>query len=232
MSIRSELEALSDELIACRACPRLVAWREEVSLRKRASFANEQYWGKPVPSFGDLYARVMLVGLAPAAHGGNRTGRMFTGDRSGDLLIRAMWRAGWANQPQSISKDDGLVLKDAFVTAVVHCAPPSNKPTPQERTRCSHFLEKELLLLEKVRVVIALGSFAFDSLCRVEGVTPRPTFGHGRWVELPRQRWLVGSYHPSQQNTFTGRLTEDMLNTLFAEVVSVVQGSKEPASLL
>ncbi len=224
-------KALHDELVVCRACPRLVAWREEVALRKRASFAGEQYWGKPVPSFGDIQARVVIVGLAPAAHGGNRTGRMFTGDRSGDWLIRAMWRAGWANQPYSISKDDGLVLEDVFVTASVHCAPPANKPTPQERDRCSYFLKRELLLLDKIKVVIALGNFAFDAVCRVEGVVPRPKFSHGKWIELPRQRWMVGSYHPSQQNTFTGRLTEEMLDALFAQVISVVNGHIDPAVL-
>jgi uracil-DNA glycosylase family 4 len=209
------LDDLEAEVVACRACPRLVAWRERVAVEKRAAFRDDEYWARPVPGFGDPRARVVIVGLAPAAHGANRTGRMFTGDRSGDFLYAALCRTGFANQPTSTSRDDGLRLRDAWITAPVRCAPPANKPTPTERDRCRPFLEREIALLGDVRVFIALGQFGYQVLCGVLGVSPRPRFGHGVEVELPGGRWLLGCYHVSQQNTFTGRLTEDMLDDVF-----------------
>jgi uracil-DNA glycosylase family 4 len=210
------LGALTDEIVSCRRCPRLVAWREEVARVKRASFAGEDYWGRPVPSFGDPAARVLVLGLAPAAHGGNRTGRIFTGDRSGDWLFAALWRAGLANQPESVSRDDGLALRSCWVTAAVHCAPPTNRPTPVERDNCLPYLVRELELLADVRVIVCLGGFAWDAALRVLGAPrPKPKFGHG--AELPLERHtLLGCYHVSQQNTFTGRLTEPMLDAVFA----------------
>jgi uracil-DNA glycosylase family 4 len=208
------LSALSDEIVASRACPRLVAWREHVAAEKRAAFRDETYWGRPVPGFGDPAARVLLVGLAPAAHGGNRTGRVFTGDRSGDWVFGGLWRAGFANQATSVSADDGLRLDGAYVAAVVRCAPPANKPTPDERDRCFPYLERELALLTEVRVVIALGQFAYDNSCRLLGVRPRPRFGHGVEVDAGSGRTLLCSYHPSQQNTFTGTLTEAMFDAV------------------
>jgi uracil-DNA glycosylase family 4 len=194
----------------------LVEWRELVAREKRASFRAEEYWGRPVPGFGDPAARMMVVGLAPAAHGGNRTGRVFTGDRSGDWLYAALHRAGYANQPTSVSVDDGLALTDCYVAAVVRCAPPANKPTPAERDTCSPYLRREIDLLPRLRVFVALGSFGYEALCRFFGVRPRPRFGHGLEVELDDGRWIVCSYHPSQQNTFTGVLTEPMFDALFA----------------
>src|SRR4051794_16623648 len=204
-------EQLERDVVACRACPRLVAWREEVALEKRAAYRDDIYWGRPVPGFGDPAASIVIVGLAPAAHGANRTGRMFTGDRSGEWLYRAMWRAGFANQPESVSRDDGLVLHRAWVTAPVRCAPPANKPTPAERDACRPFLLRELELLADVRVAVALGAFGFEQAARLLGAERRPRFAHGAEVELPSGITLIGSYHVSQQNTFTGRLTEDML---------------------
>jgi uracil-DNA glycosylase family 4 len=202
------------EVVECRACPRLVAWREQVAIEKRASFAAEEYWGRPVPGFGDHDARVLVAGLAPAAHGGNRTGRVFTGDRSGDWLFAAMYRAGYANQPTSVAADDGLRLTDAYVAAIVRCAPPANKPTIDERDTCIPYFERELRLLANLRVVVVLGQFAYDNVARILGVRPRPRFGHG--VEVPAgDRTIVCSFHPSQQNTFTGRLTEPMLDRVF-----------------
>jgi len=205
-------------MTSCRACPRLVGWREQVAADKRAAYAGETYWGRPVPGFGDPAARLLILGLAPAAHGGNRTGRVFTGDRSGDWLFGALHRAGYANQATSVSVDDGLRLEDAFVSAAVRCAPPANKPTPAERDRCvATWLMPELELLASVRVVVALGQFAWDVAWRALGTGPRPRFGHGAEAPLgARPEWLVGSYHVSQQNTFTGKLTEPMLDAVFA----------------
>jgi len=214
------LAGLAAEVHACRRCPRLVAWREAAAADPPRRFQGEEYWARPVAGFGDPAARVAIVGLAPAAHGGNRTGRMFTGDRSGDWLYAALHRAGFANQPEAVGRDDGLRLRDAYVTAVVRCAPPANKPTPQERDNCLPYLEQELKLLENARVIVTLGSFAWDGALRAiralggEVPRPRPRFGHG--AEAQAGRWtLLGCYHPSQQNTFTGKLTEAMLDAVF-----------------
>jgi uracil-DNA glycosylase len=208
------LAKLEDEVTACRMCPRLVAWRERVATEKRAAFRDQEYWGRPVPGFGDPAARVCLVGLAPAAHGGNRTGRMFTGDRSGDFLYAALWRTGFANQPTSVSRDDGLALSGAWITAPVRCAPPANKPTPVERDQCRPYLERELALLGDLRVFVPLGQFAYQVLGGVLGLAHRPAFGHGAEVALPDGRTIVCSYHVSQQNTFTGKLTEPMFDAV------------------
>jgi uracil-DNA glycosylase family 4 len=211
------LERVTAEVVDCFACPRLVAWRELVATEKRASFAHEDYWGRPIPGWGDPAARLLVVGLAPAAHGGNRTGRIFTGDRSGDWLFRALWRAGYANQPTSVGRDDGLALKDCYIAAAVRCAPPANKPTPDERDRCLPYLARELALLTEVRVVVVLGQFGYDAVARLLGLRPKPRFGHGVEVALPDGRVIVCSYHPSQQNTFTGTLTEAMFDAVFAK---------------
>ena len=215
------LALLHDDITGCRACPRLVAWREQVAVEKRAAFRSEEYWGRPVPGFGDPRARILVLGLAPAAHGANRTGRIFTGDRSGDWLYRAMHRAGLANQPTSVSVDDGLRLRGAWVTAAVRCAPPDNKPLPDERTQCRPFLQRELALLSALRVVVCLGAFAYEAACGELGVSPRPRFGHGVEVQAPAGLTLVCSYHPSQQNTFTGRLTEQMLDDVVGRAVAL-----------
>jgi len=214
------LASLTAEIVECRACPRLVEWREQVAREKRSAFRDEDYWGRPVPGFGDPRARLLVAGLAPAAHGGNRTGRVFTGDRSGDWLFAAMHRAGFANQPTSVRAGDGLELLDAYVAAAVRCAPPANKPTPDERDRCLPYLVRELELLERVRVIVVLGQFAYDATARVLAAAgsplpvPRPRFGHG--VEVVTARYtVVGCFHPSQQNTFTGKLTEPMLDDVF-----------------
>ncbi len=198
----------------CRACPRLVEWREQVAVERRAAYRDETYWGRPVPGFGDPAARLVVVGLAPAAHGANRTGRMFTGDRSGDVLYAALHRAGFASQASSTARDDGLELRDAWVTAPVRCAPPANKPSVVERDTCRPFLDQELELLPW-RVMVALGGFGFSVVATALGLRPRPTFGHGVEVALDAGRTLIGCYHVSQQNTFTGRLTPAMLDDVF-----------------
>jgi uracil-DNA glycosylase len=210
------------EVVGCRACPRLVEWRERVGREKRRAFADEEYWARPVPAFGDPLARMLVVGLAPAAHGANRTGRMFTGDRSGDWLYAALHRAGFANQPTSVAADDGLELTDALVTAANRCAPPANRPTPEERDRCAPYLLREIRALPQLRVIVALGGFAWDQVLRLlreePGFTvasPRPRFGHGAEVQVATGIALLGCYHPSQQNTFTGRLTPGMLDDVF-----------------
>jgi len=223
------LTRLEADLVECRRCPRLVSWREQVATEKRAAFRDWDYWGRPVPGFGDPEARLLIVGLAPAAHGANRTGRMFTGDRSGDWLYRVLYRAGFANQPTSTSRGDGLELHDAFVTAVVRCAPPANKPTAEERANCRPWLEAELDLLDHVQVVVPLGGVAFNQMLAIfrdralPVPKPRPRFGHGVEVDLrPAGPVVVASYHPSQQNTFTGRLTEPMLDAVFGRAVDLL----------
>jgi uracil-DNA glycosylase family 4 len=217
----SALDRLARQVHSCRRCPRLVAWRESVAADPPRRHAGERYWARPVAGFGDPDARVVVVGLAPAAHGGNRTGRVFTGDRSGDWLFGALHRAGYASQPSSVSRDDGLRLTGAYVTAVNRCPPPSNRPTPEERDNCLPYLVRELELLERASVLVALGSFAWDGALRAlragghEVPRPKPRFGHG--VETMVGPYvLLGSYHPSQQNTFTGRLTESMMDEVFA----------------
>jgi uracil-DNA glycosylase family 4 len=219
-----ELAALEKTIIACTLCPRLVAWRRQVAHDKRAAFRDQDYWGKPVPGFGDPKARLLVCGLAPAAHGANRTGRVFTGDRSGDWLYAALYRAGFADQPTSTHREDGLQLQDCYITACVRCAPPANKPTVAERDNCLGYVADELGLLTKVRVIVCLGAFAWDGMLRVlrgKGHKParKTRFGHG--AEMSYGPYvLVGSYHPSQQNTFTGRLTEAMLDAVFEKVKS------------
>ena len=213
------LDVLNEQVVRCVRCPRLVAWREQVAREKRASFADEEYWGRPVPGFGDPRAKVLVVGLAPAAHGGNRTGRVFTGDRSGEWLYSALHRAGYATQPHSVSRDDGLRLRGCYVTAVVKCAPPDNKPTPSERDNCLPYLVRELELLERARVLVCLGSFAWDGALRALATRghvakPKPRFAHMAQAQIGPYT-LLGSYHPSQQNTFTRKLTEEMFDAVF-----------------
>ena len=224
-----ELAALTAEIVACRACPRLVVWRERVAREKVARFRDEVYLGKPVPGFGDPEARIMIVGLAPAAHGGNRTGRVFTGDASGDFLFAALHAVGLANQPDSRRIGDGLELRDAYIAAAVRCAPPANKPTLEERARCQPFLVRELAILADVRVLVALGAIAWESAFRTiaaltgDDARPRPRFGHGA-VARAGGYVVVGSYHPSQQNTFTGRLTQPMLRDVLAQAQRFASG--------
>ncbi|MGB0112990.1 MAG: uracil-DNA glycosylase [Ilumatobacteraceae bacterium] len=215
------LARLERDVVDCTACPRLVEWCQRVAVEKRAAYRDETYWGRPIPGFGDPAARIVVLGLAPAAHGANRTGRVFTGDRSGDWLFRAMHRAGLANQAESVSIDDGLELTDAWVTAAVKCAPPENKPTTIERDTCAPFLERELAALESMRVVVCLGQFGYQAACRHFGVRPRPKFGHGAEVPIGGGPTLICSFHPSQQNTFTKRLTEPMLDAVFARAVAL-----------
>jgi len=215
------LRLVGEEVAACRACDRLVAWREQVAREKRAAFRDQEYWGRGVPGFGDPAAGILVMGLAPAAHGANRTGRMFTGDRSGDWLYAALFRAGLASQPNSDSRDDGMSLRGVWITSPVKCAPPKNSPTPSERDRCRPFLQRELDLLAGIRVVVALGAFGFDQTARLLGAPGRPKFAHGAEVRLPSGLTLLGCYHVSQQNTFTGRLTEPMLDAVLARAVSL-----------
>jgi uracil-DNA glycosylase family 4 len=218
---KSALRILADEVVACGECPRLVAHRREIARVKRRAYRDWEYWGKPVPPFGDPGARMLVIGLAPAAHGGNRTGRMFTGDRSGDFLYRALFETGFASQPTSLSRDDGLTLIDAYITAAVRCAPPDNKPSREEFQTCRRFLERELALLKDLKCVVALGKLAFDTylgILRDRGVIRSRAafvFGHNVQYQISGAPILIGSYHPSQQNTSTGKLTADMLREVF-----------------
>ena len=227
------LERLTAEIVRCERCPRLVEWREQTAANPPRRYRGEEYWGRPLPGFGDPDARVLLVGLAPAAHGGNRTGRMFTGDRSGDWLYAALHRAGLANQALSEHRSDGLRLADAYITAVNRCPPPANKPTPAERDNCLPFLVRELALLERARVIVTLGSYAWDGTLlalreRGDAVPrPKPRFGHGAEV-IAGPYTLLGCYHPSQQNTFTGRLTEPMMDAVFARARDLARRRAEP----
>jgi uracil-DNA glycosylase family 4 len=231
-SAATALPLLQDQIVACELCPRLVAWRTAVAREKVRRFEDQDYWGKPVPSFGDPNARMLILGLAPAAHGGNRTGRIFTGDRSGDWLFRALYRAGFANQPTSVSRNDGLKLSDCYITAVIHCAPPANKPAPDEISNCRPYLLREIELLGKVQVVVALGRVAFDAVIGAIGLpetnppaprSPKPQFRHGAEVRLRAGITLIASFHPSQQNTFTGKLTESMLDLIFGRALEIVK---------
>lgn len=226
MDRSADWDRLEADVVGCRACPRLVAWREQVARDKRAAFRHDTYWGRPVPGFGDRAARILVLGLAPAAHGANRTGRVFTGDRSGDFLFRSMFRAGLANQPTSVAVDDGLALTGVWVTAAVKCAPPANRPAVDERDACAPLLARELALLDELRVVVCLGAFGYDAACRHLGVARRPRFGHGVEVVLKDGPTLVCSFHPSQQNTFTGRLTEEMLDAVFARAVELARSPR------
>jgi uracil-DNA glycosylase len=221
------LRALTEEIVVCRRCPRLVAWREAAAADPPRRFQGQAYWARPLPGFGDPLARVLVVGLAPAAHGGNRTGRIFTGDRSGEWLFGSLFRTGFANQPHSTHPGDGLRLRGAYIAAVNRCCPPGNRPTPAERDNCLPFLARELDLLDRVRVLVPLGSFAWDGSLRAvaalgHAVRPRPKFGHGMEVEVGPYT-ILGSYHPSQQNTFTGVLTEAMLDAVFTRARSLAK---------
>lgn len=226
------LAKLHGEITECRRCPRLVAHREKVAREKVARFREQDYWGKPVPPFGDPDARLLILGLAPAAHGGNRTGRSFTGDASGDWLYAALHRAGFANQSTSLSRDDGLELTGAYITNAVRCAPPDNKPNTSEKQSCQHFLVRELELLEKVSVVVALGKFAFDAYLQTRAAAglaiprPRPKFGHGATHLLEDGVTLIASYHPSQQNTNTGKLTREMFDGIFRQARETLDGAE------
>ena len=226
---RDTLRALAGEVVGCTLCPRLVAHRGEMARIKRRAYRDWDYWGKPVPPFGDPRARLLVIGLAPAAHGGNRTGRMFTGDRSGDFLYRALYETGFASQPASVSRADGLTLADAYITAAVRCAPPDNKPLPEEFRRCRPYLERELDLLPDLRVVVALGKLAFDAylgILRGRGIIRSRAlfrFGHDAQYQIPGGPMLIGSYHPSQQNTSTGKLTAPMLREVFARARAILQ---------
>jgi uracil-DNA glycosylase family 4 len=212
----SGISGLEQEIVACRACPRLVEWREQIAREKRAAYRDDEYWGRPVPGFGDPAARIVLVGLAPGAHGANRTGRMFTGDKSGEFLYAALHRAGFSERPTSVDRDDGLQLTDVWITAPVRCVPPGNKPTSVERDTCRPFLERELALLERVRVFVALGAFGYQAIGAVLELDHPPAFAHGLEVPAPLGRAVLCSYHVSQQNTFTGRLTPAMFDKILA----------------
>lgn len=224
------------QLIECTRCPRLIQHCRKIAAEKRKAFAEDSYWGKPVPSFGDKNARLVLIGLAPAAHGANRTGRMFTGDRSGEWLYRALFRAGFANQPTSTAANDGLVLKDAFITAAAHCAPPDNKPTTAELQNCQPYLEWELQNLTSAQVYLGLGKIGFDQAYSIlskmgQGLSKKPKFGHGLNYKLPSGKILMGTYHPSQQNTFTGRLTEPMFDHIFNTIRHMLADRRENSSV-
>lgn len=233
MTDRAALAALTAEIVECRRCPRLVDWRERVAREKVRRFRDETYWGRPLPGFGDPDARILLLGLAPAAHGGNRTGRVFTGDASGDFLWAALHAAGLANKSASRRADDDLALTDVYVAAAVRCAPPANKPTPEERDTCAPFLEREIGLLDRLEVVVALGQFGWDAALQAfralgHPVRPKPRFGHGREIAVEPYR-LLGSYHPSQQNTFTGRLTPQMFRAVLERARDMASGSSPHA---
>jgi uracil-DNA glycosylase family 4 len=228
----AELAAIDADVVDCRLCPRLVDWRERVAIEKTARFADQTYWGRPIPGFGDPRARVLVLGLAPAAHGGNRTGRIFTGDRSGDFLFASLHRVGLANQPRSVSRDDGLRLRGAYVSAVNRCAPPGNKPTPTERDNCLVYLRRELEALGDLRVIVALGSFAWDGALRAlasigQVVSPKPRFAHAAEAEVG-SHLLLGCFHPSQQNTFTGRLTPPMMNSIMGRAMDLARLRRRP----
>ncbi len=222
------LEELNDRIVSCTRCPRLIQWCRDVAQAKRRMYIDWEYWGKPVPGFGDPEARVLVVGLAPAAHGANRTGRLFTGDDSGNWLYNALFRQGWANQPIATHRGDGMTLTDAYITAAARCAPPQNRPTPEELSNCIPYLDAELDLLDRLEVVIAFGGIAFDRFLRLwksrgnEVPAPRPRFGHNVVHELPPGLKLVGCYHPSRQNTNTGKLTREMLDEAFATAKSLL----------
>jgi uracil-DNA glycosylase family 4 len=227
------LAALTEEISRCRDCQRLVQWREQVAAERRAAFAGEEYWGRPLPGFGDPAARLLVFGLAPAAHGANRTGRMFTGDRSGDFLFAALFRAGFANQPSSVRRDDGLRLRGAWIGAAVRCAPPANRPTPAEREQCLPWSVRELRLLRDVRTILCLGAFAWDAALRLTAALadppaalprPRPAFGHAAEFRADRYT-LLGCYHPSQQNTFTGKLTEPMIDAVLGRARELAENA-------
>lgn len=220
----SSLKKIQKEIVACNRCPRLRKHCQKIAQEKRAAFLSETYWGKPVPSWGDPEAHLVIVGLAPAAHGANRTGRMFTGDRSGDWLYRALHKAGFANQPVAKHAKDGLELHDAWISATAHCAPPDNKPTPAEIEACSDYLVRELAALKKAKVYLALGGIALNALWpKIGNGKKRPKFGHGNEVDLGNGRTLLLSYHPSQQNTFTGRLTEPMFDRIFNRANEIIR---------
>ena len=224
MNNRSTLEQLNEEIIQCRRCARLVEWREEVARVKRKAYRDQEYWGRAVPGFGDPNARVLVVGLAPGAHGSNRTGRVFTGDASGGFLFPALYRAGFANQPNAESRTDGLLLKDLYIAAVAHCAPPDNKPAPAELDNCQPYMERALAIL-KPNVIVCLGRIAFDRLLKILSVrNPAWKFGHGALYRLENGTWLLCSYHPSQQNTLTGRLTAEMFDEIWKKARSLLNG--------
>ena len=222
------LAELGDEVINCQRCPRLVSWRNEVALTKKLAYKDEVYWGAGVPGYGDPRAQLLILGLAPGAHGANRTGRMFTGDRSGDWLFGSLYRCGFASQPTSKSRDDGLILTDAWVTSAVKCAPPQNKPTTEERSECARYVKREIHALTSLKVVVCLGAFGWAAASSHFGLRPRPRFGHGVEVEIPAGPVLIGSFHPSQHNTFTGRLTEEMLDAVFSRARQRIRSVTTP----
>lgn len=230
-NVTHPLEILNREITACRRCPRLVQWREKTAREKTRRFAEWEYWGKPVPGFGDPQARLWVIGLAPAAHGGNRTGRIFTGDRSGDWLFRALHKAKFANQPHSISREDGLQLQDCYISAIVRCAPPGNKPTAAEIENCRPFLEQEFALLTRLKVILCLGQLSFTHTLKAlerKGLgpfKPRPRYAHGLEIQLRKGLYLFTSYHPSQQNTFTGVLTEEMFDGVFRRIRKLLENA-------
>jgi uracil-DNA glycosylase len=223
---------LNQQIVECKRCPRLIEYCQAVALTKRRAYIDQDYWGKPVPSFGDPLASLLILGLAPGAHGANRTGRMFTGDRSGDFLYRSLYNAGFASQPQSSSRDDGLELRNAWITAAGHCAPPGNKPSPQELRNCRPFLEQELALLKNVKVVVVLGKIAFDTYLTVlkgRGEIDRlADFRFGHNLLYPLRPALLCSYHPSQQNTSTGKLTQEMLDGIFVRAAELIRSGQDP----